>query len=44
MRTVPLTKSSVVPLVVAAAAPMLGVLAIEIPIAELVRTLLRALV
>lgn len=44
MRTVPLAKSSVAPLVLAAAAPMIGVLAIEIPIAELLKTLLRALV
>jgi hypothetical protein len=44
MRSVPLAKSSVAPLIIAAAAPMLAVLAIEIPIAELLRTLLRALV
>lgn len=44
MRSVPLAKSSVAPLVLAAAAPMLAVLAIEIPIAELLKTLLRALV
>lgn len=44
MRTVPLAKSSVATLVVAAAAPMIGVLAIEIPIVELLKTLARALV
>ncbi len=44
MRTIPLAKSSVAPLVLAAAAPMLAVLAIEIPIADLLKTVLRALV
>jgi hypothetical protein len=44
MRSIPLAKSSVTPLVLAAAIPMLAVLAIQIPIGDLLETLLRALV
>jgi hypothetical protein len=43
MRSIPLAQSSVAPLVLAAVVPMLGVLAIEIPLAELLKTVLRAL-
>jgi len=44
MRTVPLTKASVVPLVLAAMAPLLVVLAIQIPVGTLLQNLLKMLV
>jgi hypothetical protein len=43
MRTVPLGKVSVAPLVLAAAIPMIVVLAIEVPVTEILRTLVKAL-
>jgi hypothetical protein len=43
MRTIPLTKASVAPLVLAALLPMLAVLAIQVPVRDLLKTLLRTL-
>ncbi len=43
MRTVPLGKASVAPLILAALLPMLAVLAIEVPVKEILRTLVTAL-
>lgn len=42
MRTVPLGKSSVMPVVIAAALPLLGVLALQVPVADLWKRLLHA--
>jgi hypothetical protein len=43
MRTLPVGKAAVVPLAVAAVAPMIGVLALQVPVGDLVRTLIKAL-
>ena len=43
MRTVPVTKNSVVPVAVAAALPMVGVLALQMPVKDIALTLLKAL-
>jgi len=42
MRTVPLGKSSVMPIVVAAALPLLAVLALQVPVADLLKRLVHA--
>lgn len=44
MRTLPIGKSAIVPIAAAAAAPMLAVLAIQVPVGELLLKLLKALV
>jgi hypothetical protein len=43
MRTVPVTKNSVLPVAVAAALPMLAVLALQMPVKDIALTLLKAL-
>ncbi len=43
MRTVPMGKASVAPLILAVLLPMLAVLAIEVPVKEILRTLVTAL-
>lgn len=43
MRSTPLGKNSVLPVALAAALPMIAVLALQMPVMELVRTLLKAL-
>jgi hypothetical protein len=42
MRTVPLGKSSVMPVVIAAALPLLAVMALQVPVADLLKRLLHA--
>ena len=44
MRTIPLGKSSVVPLVLAAGLPMIVVLAIQIPVKQILQMLLKTLI
>jgi hypothetical protein len=44
MRTVPFGKATIIPVAAAAAAPMLAVMAIQVPIADLLLKLLKALV
>jgi len=43
MRTVPLGKASLVPLAAAAIVPMLAVLALQVPVKDMLLTLLKAL-
>jgi hypothetical protein len=43
MRTVPLGKASILPLALAAAAPMLAVIAMEVPLKTIVLGILKAL-
>jgi hypothetical protein len=43
MRTIPLTKAAVAPLVLAAVLPMLAVLSIQVPVRDLLKTLLTTL-
>ena len=44
MRAVPLGKASVAPILLAAAAPMLVVLAIQVPVKDILRMLVKALI
>ncbi len=44
MRTVPIGKAAIIPLAAAAAAPMLAVLALQVPVGEMLLKLLKALV
>jgi hypothetical protein len=44
MRTVPLGKAGLVPIVVAAVLPMLALLALQVPVAEIVKNLLASMV
>jgi hypothetical protein len=44
MRVVPLGKASVAPILLAAAAPMLVVLAIEVPVKDILKMLMKALI
>jgi hypothetical protein len=44
MRTMPLGKAAVVPLLAAATVPMLAVVALKVPVKDMLLTLLKALV
>jgi hypothetical protein len=44
MRPIPFSKTALAPLVLAAALPMLAVVAIQLPVADLLKTLLHALI
>ncbi len=44
MRTVPLGKASVAPILLAAVAPMIVVLAIQVPVKDILKMLMKALI